>query len=101
MRKIALIIAIICLGILLALLFSKPKTIDSLENTRKGTLVSINGEVSEEKTLSFGKTFKIGKIPVFCECEQIYENKKVKAQGIVEDYYELRVRILKIEIIDN
>ena len=101
MRKFALIITIIGVGVLLIMLFIKPKEIDSLENIRRGTLVSINGIVSEEKSFQFGKTFKINKIPVFCECKQIYENKEVSAIGIVEDYYELRVRILKIEFIGN
>ena len=59
MRKFALIITIIGLGVLLIMLFIKPKEIDSLENIRRGTLVSINGIVSEEKSFQFGKTFKI------------------------------------------
>ena len=101
MRKWALIITIIGLCILLFLLFSKPKEIDSLENIQRGTLVSIKGIVSEEKSFQFGKTFKVNKIPVFCECNLLYNEKKVKAIGVVEDYYDLRVRILEIKIIDN
>ncbi len=101
MRKWAIIIAIIGLGILLAMLFNNPVKISSLEKMRAGTLVSLQGTVSKEKESSFGKTFSIDNIPVFCECKKVYANKKVSAIGIVEDYYELRVRVLEIKIIDS
>jgi len=100
MRKIALVISIIGIGALLALLFSQPKEVNSLENLKAGTLVSVKGIVSEEKDLSFGKTFLIKQIPIFCECKESYEKKEVLVIGIVENYYELRVRVLEIKEID-
>ncbi|MGV8142439.1 MAG: hypothetical protein ACP5NS_02270 [Candidatus Pacearchaeota archaeon] len=101
MRKIALITTVIGLGVLLIFLFSTPKEIESLDGIRAGTLVSIQGRVSEERELSFGKTFQINKVKIFCECKKSYDKKEVFVLGVVEDYYELRVKVLEIKIIDN
>ncbi len=99
MRKIAIIIAIVGIGTLLILLFRNPLEITSLQNIRIGTLVSFEGIVSTEKTMSFGKNLIIDEIPTFCECKKSYLEKKVSVIGIVENYYSLRVRVLEIKII--
>ena len=97
MRRIAIIVSILGLGILLALTIRKPIEINSIENLKAGTLITLEGIVSEEKDFSFGKIFRIGEIPAFCECKKSYEGKKVSAIGVVEDYYTLRVHILEIK----
>ena len=79
------------------MLFRTPIKINSIENIKKGTLVYIEGIVSDEKDLSFGKTFIVNEIPVFCTCSKRYENKNISVLGVVEDYYELRVKAISIK----
>ena len=80
------------------MLFKTPIEIESIEDVAPGTLVYLKGIVSNEKELSFGKTFLVDKIPIFCTCSKKYENKRVEILGIVENYYELRVKTLEIRV---
>ncbi len=101
MRKISLIVSILGISILLIYLFTKPIEINSLKEIKIGTLVNVKGQVSEEKELSFGKTFKINNVSIFCKCQQNYQGENVEVTGIVEDYYELRVKVMKIKFISK
>ncbi len=99
MRKISLIVAILGLSILLLYLFTKPIEVNSLKEIKAGTIVKVKGQVSNEKEFSFGKTFNINNITIFCKCQQNYAGKNIEVTGIVEDYYELRVKATKIKFI--
>jgi hypothetical protein len=101
MRKLAIIISIIGLSLLLSQLFTKPLEVSSIENIKVGTLVKIKGNVSEEKDFSFAKTFKVNNTSIICDCKSSYVNKEVEIIGIIEDYYELRVNVLKIKVIQD
>lgn len=100
MRKISLTLSIIGIATLLLFLFQDPKETKTIDSSKVGELVKISGQVSNERELSFGKTFNIREIKVFCECKRNYEQEYVEIIGVVEDYYELRVNVLKIKAIN-
>ncbi len=86
MRRISLIIAIICLGILIGFLFKQPLKVSSIENTTIGQVVEIKGIVDSERKFSDGKLLIVNEISVYCECSKSYVNKVVIVEGIVEKF---------------
>ncbi len=99
MRKLSLIISILGLSILLLYLFAKPIEVNSLNEIKTGTIVKVKGQVSNEKEFSFGKTFNINNITIFCKCQQNYNGEHIEVTGMVEDYYELRIKSFKIKVL--
>lgn len=100
MRRIALIVGIIGLGLLVSFLISSGKEVNNLEGLIVGEVVSISGIVDQERSFGTGKLIIINEIPVFCECYLEYVGKEVFVTGMVERFPEtLRIRAFKIEII--
>ena len=100
MRRFALSIAIIGLGILLGFLLKTPREISSLEGLIPGTVVSIHGEVSEERKFGSGKIMFVNEVPIFCECSKSYINKSISVTGVVERFPEdLRLKAMSIDVL--
>lgn len=101
MRKIALIIGVLGLGILIGLLLNKPLLVENIDNLIVGGAVEINGVVEEERKFGSGKLLIVRDIPVFCECYESYIGKMVSIDGIVEKFPDdLRIRAFRVEILD-
>ena len=83
MRKFALIISIIGIGVLLGLLFKPPKTIESLDESKDGEVVFIEGIIDEVRNLNSGSMIILNEISVFCECKNIRAGKNAKIEGVV------------------
>ena len=99
MRKFAFIVAIIGLGVLLGFLLRGPRNVSSLDGLLVGTVVSVEGYVSEERNFGSGKLLIIDEIPVFCECSRSYLGSLVKITGVVERFPDnLRVRAFSVNI---
>lgn len=101
MRKIALIITIIGLGILMELLIKEPRVVNSIDEVDIGETVRLEGIVEQERKFGNGKILMIDEISVFCECKGSYSGKKVYVEGIIEKFPDdLRIRAFKIQILD-
>lgn len=101
MRRIALIVGIIGLGVLVSFLISNGEEVSSLDGLVVGEVVSISGIVDEERKFGAGKLLIVDDIPVFCECHNEYAGKEVFISGMVERFPEdLRIRAFKVQILD-
>ncbi|MBM3232269.1 hypothetical protein FJZ21_02740 [Candidatus Pacearchaeota archaeon] len=101
MRRTALIIGILGLGILVAFLLTDGLEVQNLDGLNVGEIVSIRGLVEQERKFGTGKLLIVNEIPVFCECENDYLGKNVAVEGIVERFPEdLRLRAFIIEVLD-
>ena len=103
MRRFALIIAILGIGVLLGFLVAGPKEIDgkSLDGLFDGQSISFEGVVDEVRVLRAGSLIVIDDIRVFCECSDIRAGQRVRVEGLVEEYDgNLRVNALILNMID-
>jgi len=101
MRKLAMIIGILGLGVLVALLLNQPRLVEDLDGLDVGEVVRIEGNVEVERKFGNGKILVINEVPVFCECSKSYVNKYVSVEGIVEKFPEdFRIKAFSIETID-
>lgn len=100
MRKIALILGIIGLGVLISFLLYEGEEVTSLDNAAIGEVVSISGIVKQERKFGTGKLLIIEDIPVFCECTLEYAGLNVNVKGIVERFPEdLRIRAFTVDLL--
>ncbi len=98
MRRFVLSAAVVGLGFLVALLLRSPAPVSSLKDLLPGIVVSLEGVASDWRFASYGSSFSINSIPIFCECSQSYEGIRVHVVGVVERYPErLRVHVLSIK----
>ena len=101
MRKTALIIGIMGLGLLIAILLKDPKSISSLDNLKIGEVVRVEGLVENQRKFSTGQLLIIDEMPVYCECQNSYVGKSVSIEGIIEKFPDdLRIKAFKIQILD-
>ncbi len=101
MKRVALVLGILGLGLLVAFLINKPLPIESLDGLIVGEVVSITGIVEEQRKFGNGELLMIKEIPVFCECNGEYAGKNIMVQGIIERFPEdLRIKVFSIEVLD-
>lgn len=105
MKKTALFVALIGIGILIWIMVAQPVLVEEYSDIREMPInkrVSLSGEVSDERDFDGLRVMKVGGIEVVCSCSEkiIYLGKSVEVIGIVEEYEERKqIRALEISIL--
>ena len=101
MKKLAIILGILGLGILVSLLIKGGQEVKNIDGLIVGEVVKIEGVVDSERKFGAGKLLIIEDIPVYCECDGKYSGKNVLVAGIIEKFPDdLRIRAFRVEILD-
>ena len=103
LKKLSFSVAVLGIGLLLFLLGAPAEEFSgSFEEHEENKKIFLEGKVDSERDFREYKSFTIDGVEVICDCREELLGKRIRVEGIVEEYEGKRqIRVLEIGVLEK